>query len=164
MGVYNVHERLIHAEQSEVGPLIDSLAGDHDALWPRRDWPPMRLDGPLAVGAAGGHGPIRYTVITYVPSTWVRFGFSGPRGFDGFHEYAVLPVDEHRTLLRHTLAMRVHGSARLTWPLLWRHLHDACVEDSLDRAEATRSPLAHPARRSPYVRLLRALLARTVAR
>ncbi|MFH9133016.1 SRPBCC family protein [Streptomyces sp. NPDC017524] len=163
MGVYNVHERLLVARSGEVGALLDTLAsgGDGDGLWPHRNWPPMRLDRPLAPGAAGGHGPVRYTVTTYVPSAWVRFAFSGPRGFHGFHEYVVLPVDEERTVLRHTLAMNTAGPARLTWPLVWRPLHDALLEDSMDRAErACTGTVALPARRGPYTRLLRRLLRR----
>ncbi|MFI0738184.1 hypothetical protein ACH4PU_08825 [Streptomyces sp. NPDC021100] len=61
-----------------------------------------------------------------------------------------------RTVLRHTLAIRARGSARLTVPLFWRPLHDACLEAALDRAEreCADGP-ARPARLSPYVRLLR---------
>ncbi|MFG2891272.1 SRPBCC family protein [Streptomyces sp. NPDC048248] len=159
MGVYNVHERLLAAKESEVGALLDTLSSSGDALWPGREWSPMEFDRPLAAGAVGGHGPVRYTVAAHVPSTWVRFTFSGPRGFHGFHEYAVLPVDEEHTLLRHTLAMNARGAARFTWPLLWRPLHDACLEDSLDHAElACTGTVARPARWSLYVRLLRGLV------
>ncbi|MFD9354625.1 SRPBCC family protein [Streptomyces sp. NPDC060031] len=159
MGVYNVHERLLDAKGSEVGALIDSLAGGAaDRLWPHSNWPAVEFDRPLAVGASGGHGPVRYTVTAYVPGTWVRFTFSGPRGFHGFHEFAVLPVDEGRTVLRHTLAMKTSGLARLTWPVAYRPMHDACLEDSLDCAElACTGTVARPARWTPYVRLLRAL-------
>ncbi|MCX4962211.1 SRPBCC family protein [Streptomyces virginiae] len=159
MGVYNWHERVIAAKESEVGALIDTLAaGDEDRLWPGRVWEPMEFDRPLAVGAVGGHGPVRYTVAAYVPGTWVRFAFTGPRGFHGFHEFAVLPVDAERTVLRHTLAMRVSGLARITWPLAFRSGHDAVLEDCLDRAElACTGTIAHPARWSPYVRFLRGL-------
>jgi len=158
MAVYNVHERLLAAKGSEVGALIDALSSGDDPLWPRGDWPAMRFDRPLGVGAIGGHGPVRYTVAAPVPGTWVRFTFSGPRGFHGFHEYAALAVDEDHTWLRHTLAMRTRGPARLTWPLLWRPLHDALIEDSLDRAEsACAGAVAHPATRGRYVRLLRRL-------
>ncbi|MFE2170218.1 SRPBCC family protein [Streptomyces sp. NPDC059447] len=156
MAVYNVHERLLPAKGSEVGALVDTLAdGDGDLLWPGRAWDPMEFDRPLAVGAVGGHGPVRYTVSAYVPGTWVRFTFSGPRGFHGFHEFAVLPVDAERTVLRHTLAMSTSGLARATWPLAWRPLHDACLEDGLDRAElACTGKIARRARWSPYVRFL----------
>lgn len=158
MGVYNVHERELPVSAAEAGLLIDGLSGGGDRLWPRRDWPPMQLDGPLAPGAVGGHGPVRYTVAAYVPGQWVRFAFNGPRGFDGFHEYTVQPLGPDRTLLRHTLAMRARGRARLTWPLAYRHFHDAVLEDSLDRAEqACSGTVARPARWSRYVLLLRRL-------
>ncbi|MEU9720276.1 SRPBCC family protein [Streptomyces sp. NPDC047976] len=155
MPVHNVHERLLPMGAAEAGALLDSLsAGPDDRLWPHRTWTPMKFDGPLAAGAKGGHGMVRYTIAAYVPGTWIRFAFTGPRGFHGFHEYAVLPVDGERTVLRHTLSMRITGLARLSWPLAYRWLHDALLEDSLDRAE--RHP-ARPARWSPYVRLLMAM-------
>ncbi|BDM68289.1 hypothetical protein HEK616_17760 [Streptomyces nigrescens] len=159
MGVYNVHERVLPVPDAEAGLLIDGLSGTGDRLWPGRDWAPMVLDGPLATGAAGGHGPVRYTVAAYVPGRWVRFTFTGPRGFDGFHEYTVHPLGPDRTLLRHTLAMRARGPARLSWPLAFRLLHDAALEDSLDRAErACTGRVARPARWSRSVRLLRRLV------
>ncbi|WP_411132833.1 SRPBCC family protein [Streptomyces sp. C10] len=159
MGVYNVHERVLPVAGAEAGLLIDGLSGDADPLWPGHDWYPMRFDGPLAAGAAGGHGPVRYTVAAYVPGQWVRFLFTGPRGFHGFHEYTVHPLGPDRTLLRHTLAMHARGPARLSWPLAYRPLHDAALEDSLDRAErACTGTVARPARWSRYVRLLRRLI------
>ncbi|MEU2391366.1 SRPBCC family protein [Streptomyces sp. NPDC007369] len=164
MAVYNVHERLLAAEASEVGALIDTLAsGDGDRLWPGPAWSPMEFDRPLGAGAAGGHGPVRYTVSGYVPGRWIRFEFTGPRGFHGFHELAVLPAGPERTRLHHAISMRTRGLARLTWPLAFRPMHDACLEDALDRAElACTGRVARPARWSPYVRLLHALAARAV--
>ncbi|MFD5325939.1 SRPBCC family protein [Streptomyces sp. NPDC127092] len=158
MGVYNVHERLLPVKESEVGALIDGLAsGEGDRLWPGASWAPMEFDRPLSAGARGGHGPVRYTVAGYAPGRWIRFEFTGPRGFHGFHELAVLPDGPDRTRLHHTLAMEVRGLARLTWPLAWRPMHDACLEDGLDRAElAGTGAVRRPARWSPYVRLLRA--------
>ncbi|MFD0258688.1 SRPBCC family protein [Kitasatospora indigofera] len=163
MAVLNVHERVLEAGEPEVGALIDGLAGGPaDALWPHGRWPAMRLDPGLELGAVGGHGPVRYAVAAYVPGRWVRFEFTGPRGFHGFHECSVHPAGAGRTLLRHTLAMRPSGPARLSWPLVFRPLHDALLEDALDRAEAAfpgAAPHA-PARWSRYVRLLRRILAR----
>ncbi|KRV51330.1 hypothetical protein AQ490_00750 [Wenjunlia vitaminophila] len=161
MAVYNVHDRVLSAGEDAVGALIDTLSSDADVLWPHHRWPAMEFDRPLAPGAVGGHGPVRYTVAAHVPSRWVRFTFSGPRGFHGFHEFTVLPVDPDHTLLRHTLAMDARGPARLTWPLVWRPLHDACLEDGLDRAElACTGAVAHPARWGRRVRLLRRLARR----
>ncbi|WP_405362617.1 hypothetical protein OG535_33350 [Kitasatospora sp. NBC_00085] len=61
---------------------------------------------------------------------------TGPHGSDGFHEYTVHRLDEGRTALRHALAMRARGPALLSRPLLYRLLHDAVIEDSLDRPSA----------------------------
>ena len=91
MPVLNIHERIIAAPLDSVGRLIDSLSSPDDRLWPQELWPAMRFDRPLAVGARGGHGPIRYDVAAYAPGRSVRFRFTGPKGFNGFHELAAEP-------------------------------------------------------------------------
>lgn len=161
MAVINIHRRHLPAPASEVGALLDTLAGEDDALWPARHWPAMRFDRPLGAGAVGGHGPVRYTVEHYVPGRWVRFRFTGPRGFDGFHEFTVRPTPDGADLV-HLLAMNARGPARLTWPLAFRWMHDACLEDCLDRAEhALTGSAAGPARWSGRARLLRKIVERT---
>ncbi|MBO0819377.1 MAG: SRPBCC family protein [Nocardiopsaceae bacterium] len=163
MGVVNVHERRFPVPADKVGALIDALATEDDPLWPRGTWYPIRLDRPLAagpVGAAGGHGAIRYRVASYVPGQWVRFRFTRPVGFDGFHEFTVESAQPEGggAILRTTLAMRTTGTARLSWPLMWRPMHDALHEDMMDRAEENLTgQVQRPARHSPYVRLLRGL-------
>lgn len=134
--VRNVHQRAIAAPPTQVGRLLDTLASTADRLWPHERWPPLKLNRPLGVGAAGGHGPIRYTVEAYEPGERVVFRFTGPPGFDGTHRYEIEPQGAG-TLLRHVIEMRAHGTALLTWPLLYRPLHDALMEDSLSKAEAT---------------------------
>jgi hypothetical protein len=100
---------------------------------------------------------VRYGVVAHVPGRWARFRFTAPRGFDGFHEFTVHRRDSETTELHNLLSMRAHGPALLSWPLLWRPLHDACLEDCLDRAEeALTGTVRSPARWSPYVRVLRA--------
>ena len=164
MAVLNVHERALRCSEEALGALIDSLASDEDKLWPRRAWPPMTFDRPLGVGATGGHGPIRYRVSDYVPGRWIRFRFTGPRGFDGFHEFTTDHADDGRAVLRHTIAMYVRGPARLTWPLMIRPLHDALLEDSLDCAErAITGLVSQPAQWSRYVRFLRRIRGRRQA-
>jgi hypothetical protein len=139
-----------------VGPLIDSLASNEDRLWPRGKWPPMRFDRPLAVGAVGGHGPVRYSVEEYRPGQAIFFRFSAPRGFNGTHCFEV-EDRQGKAILRHRLEMRATGPALLSWPLFFRPLHDACLEDCMDRATASLGiALERPARWSIYVRLLRA--------
>lgn len=159
MPVLNIHERIITAPLDSVGRLIDSLSSPDDRLWPQELWPAMRFDRPLAVGARGGHGPIRYDVEAYEPGRSVRFRFTGPKGFNGFHELAAEPSGAGSTCLRHTLQMRTTGLARLSWPLVYRPLHDALIEDALDKAERSLGRMPAGARWSPYVRLLRWALA-----
>ncbi|GAB3492964.1 SRPBCC family protein [Amycolatopsis cihanbeyliensis] len=161
MGVVNLHTRRLPGSQGEVGALIDGLAGEGDRLWPSEQWPAMRLDRPLGAGAAGGHGPIRYRVESYTPGVWVRFRFTAPRGFDGFHEFTLRRADPGRTELRHLMVVRLRGPARFTYPLVWGPLHDAVLEDALDRAELELTGrVPAPARWSRYVRLLRGVLSR----
>ncbi|EME99148.1 hypothetical protein H340_17849 [Streptomyces mobaraensis NBRC 13819 = DSM 40847] len=165
MAVLNVHERRIPAPAERVGALLDGLAGDDDPLWPLATWPRMGFDRGLRVGSRGGHGPIGYSVTDYVPGRWVRFRFSAPSGFDGYHEFTVGPEEEGGTVLRHVIAMRLHGSARLSWPLAFRWLHDALLEECLDRAVLAFEPARRGRRTwSPYVRLLRCLTSQTAAR
>jgi len=161
VAVRNVHARRLAVGTDRAGALIDTLAGADDRLWPHEWWPSMRFDRPLGVGAAGGHGPVRYRVVAYVPGQWVRFRFTGPRGFDGFHEYSVLGDGEDGAEICHLLVMRARGAARVTWPLLYRWLHDAVLEDSMDRAERELTGrVRRPARWNGYVRLLRRVLTR----
>ncbi|WP_454084602.1 SRPBCC family protein [Georgenia sp. Marseille-Q6866] len=157
--IRNVHEREIAADAEWVGELINSLASSSDRLWPRDQWPAMRLDRPLGIGAAGGHGPVRYVVEAFRPGRSVTFRFIRPVGFHGSHGFSVTAVGERSSVLRHELVMRVSGGAAVTWPLVFRPLHDALIEECLDRAaSAAGHPPAVPARRSRWTRLLRGLL------
>ncbi len=164
MRIINIHERQFPRPPAEVGALIDSLASDSDALWPSTMWPAMRFDRPLAVGAVGGHGPIRYAVEEFLPGNYIRFRFSGPRGFDGHHQFEVLPHGNTSACLRHTLEMNAHGPALLSWPLIFRWLHDACVEAALSVGPVSLGlqPFVPPW--SPWVKALRCLLSGGKAR
>jgi hypothetical protein len=162
--IRNVHERRLDATPAEVGAVLDTLASANDRLWPSGRWPAMRFERPLDVrvpaeplraGAGGGHGPIRYQVSRYVPGRQVVFSFCPASGLDGEHRFEVVP-EGGATVLRHVLEARPIGRGRLSWPLVMRPLHDALIEDALDRAE--RAVGGRPRRRwSPRVALLRAL-------
>jgi hypothetical protein len=120
----------------------------------------MALDRPLGVGARGGHGPIEYFVEEYEPAQRVIFRFTSPKGFLGTHGFEVEAWGDGCEL-RHTIDMRVSGSALITWPLIFRPLHDALLEDSMDKVEAHLTGREWDRRRwSPWVRFLRELLAR----
>jgi len=158
MQVRNVHERRFSLPPATVGALIDSLASHDDRLWPCCNWPPMRFDRPLAAGAVGGHGPVRYIVEEYHPGKSILFRFTAPRGFNGTHHFEVEEL-EGMTVLRHVIEMRTTGLALLSWPLAIRSLHNAAIEDCFDQAAISlKADLPHPARWSVYVRLLRAVM------
>lgn len=163
MYVHNVHSRDLAGSAAQVGALLDSLSSPDDRLWPNESWPRMRFDRPLGVGAVGGHGPIRYVVESYEPGLQVRFRFTGPRGFVGTHGLDVEAMHPGRTTLVHSLEMEARGAARIGWPLLFRPLHDALVEDALDQAERSLGLSPHGAVWSRRVRALR-LLMRTAGR
>lgn len=155
--VYNTPQREIAAPANEVGMLIDSLASKNDRLWLRSEWPAMRLDRPLSIGAAGGHGPVRYFVTAYEPDRRVEFQFTGPADFIGHHSFTAVSVADSSTLLRHELSMSPSGTAKFTWPLFFRPMHDALIEESMDLAEIEcSSPPGTAHRRSLWTKILRA--------
>lgn len=158
MYVLNVHEREFRFSAQQVGELINSLASSGDLLWPKDMWLPMKLDRPLSVGATGGHGLIRYRIDKYRPGSYVHFRFLGPPGFDGYHAFEVVEVSPTRTLLRHTLEMNTHGLALISWPIVFRPLHDALIEDAFARAEASLHKEPRVVGWSLLVRLLRWIL------
>jgi hypothetical protein len=158
----NVHERALPVAPQAAGRLLDGLSSRPDPLWPEGPWPPMRFDRPLGVGADGGHGPIRYRVEQYEPGRRAAFRFTGPPGLTGTHEWRVAAAGDGCSL-RHAIAGRTTGAMLLAWPLVLRPLHDALIEDALDKAEQTLTGgVARPRSWSWWVRLLRRRAARRV--
>lgn len=149
----NLHERRLDIEATKAAPIINTLATS-EGVWPDAHWPPMVLDRGLSVGSKGGHGIIGYSVEEYVPGQRVRFRFSSPKGFDGWHELALIPADGACDL-RHTLVVEPHGIARVSWPAVLRPLHDALIEDAFDAAQARVGASSPPSEWSLWVRLLR---------
>ncbi|MCC1495326.1 hypothetical protein [Alcanivorax sp. 1008] len=135
MKVINIHEREIAAPLKEVGAALDALSSAEDRVWPSDKWPRIKLDGPLKVGAKGGHGPIRYMVESYSPGERIQFKFTGPRGFCGYHDLALEEIDDARCLVRHSVNANLTGLMVLKWKLVMRALHDALIEDALDNVE-----------------------------
>ncbi len=155
----NIHERHIAASAERVGAVVETLASDHDQLWPGATWAPMVLDGGLEPGSRGGHDGIRYAVTAHEAGRRVEFAFDRSTGIDGTHALTVVDLGDGTSLLRHVLEGRAHGPMVLLWPLAVRWAHDALVEDAFDLAEAALNvgPTV-PARWSPWVRLLRKAL------
>lgn len=163
MRVYNVHQRPIAAPATVVGPLIDTLAGESDRLWPHEAWPAMRFDRPGLTVGDGGHGPVGYFVEHHEPGRSVRFRFTGrPPGLWGTHQFVVQESGADSCVLWHLTEVDARGSMRLTWFMFWRFLHDALIEDALVKAAREVLPRdTHGAPRwNPYVRGLRWAYAR----
>jgi hypothetical protein len=165
MRVQSRHARSIYATVEEVGRLVAALGGEHDVLWPNDRWPgtQLRFDRPLAVGARGGHGAIRYSVEAYEPGRFVQFRFEPGQGLDGFHRFDVVPLSHGRTRLQHTLDVRLCGATRLLRPLLLR-MHDTLIRQLLDNAErATGGQVERPTPMPTWMRALNAVEARAVS-
>jgi len=156
--VVNVHERVIPASVDAVGRMIDTLGSAGDVVWPTERWPALKLDRPLQVGAAGGHGPIRYRVEAYEPGRSVRFRFLSPEGFVGTHGFDVEDAGEGASQLRHIIEMRTVGMAVLNWSLVIRPLHDALLEDALVKVEGAFRDVGPPRAWSRRVVFLRWLV------
>ncbi len=160
--IRNVHERRISADPEVVWDLLMAMSGPDGRLWPP-GIPTMRFDGPLAVGAHGRHGPIHYTVTFLDPTSGnLVFGFREPTGLVGRHSFHVRPDENAGAVLRHEVVANPEGWMRLKWPLVIRWVHDAVVEEVLDRAEvATGTVLVQPYQRSLWVRALLAVGSKT---
>ncbi len=136
MEVLNIHERILNVSAPEAGKLIDTLSSAGDRLWPREIWPAMKFDRPLCAGAVGGHGLIRYNVESYEAGKFIEFRFIRPGEFTGTHRFEVEALEENKCALRHIIKMKVSGLAKLKWILVICPLHNALMEDALDKAES----------------------------
>jgi hypothetical protein len=135
--IRNVHERLFQGVPPErVEPLFAALGSPQDVLWPGGDWSPMVLDGPLAEGARGGHGNVRYTCRTYLPGRLVEFVFDSIHGrvVDGRHVFESIPR-RAGTLVRHTLDLECGFTDWRELTTRVAPLHDAVLEQFLDNLE-----------------------------
>ncbi len=164
MRVSNIHRRALNVRPDAAGALLETLSSNDDRLWPKNLWPPMRLDRGLDVGSHGGHGPIRYEVVDHRPYRSVVFKFTGPAGFDGIHRFSIDACPGGTSVLTHEIDMTARRMARITWPLVFRPLHDALIEDALTRAEISLGLPQTKAAWSSWVIVLRRLLAGRRAR
>lgn len=155
----NVHERQYAASAERVGTVLETLATDHDQLWPGAAWAPMVLHHGLEPGSHGGHDGIRYTVTAHEAGRLVEFTFDRSTGIGGTHAFTVVDLNDGTSVMRHVLEGRARGAMVLLWPLAVRWAHNALVEDAFDLAESALGVGPQvPARWSPWVRLLRRAL------
>lgn len=134
MKVINIHKRIIQQPKTEIVKLFNTLATDNDMMLATDKWPPMKLDNGLQVGSKGGHGPIKYFVTEYQPEKSITFQFD-LTGFNGLHRFDINELEQNKIELSHIIDMTTTGSATLKWALAIRWLHDAYIEDALDKVE-----------------------------
>lgn len=156
--IRNVHERWLEVSPETVWELLAGIGGEGDVVWPRENWPPMKLDAPLSVGTSGGHGAVRYHCTALIPRRLIEFTFDsiGGRPFDGHHAFEIL---DRRSgiVLRHTIDAQA-SDRRTGWRfrLLLQPTHDAVIEELFDIVESmiNQSEISVP-RWPLWVRLLR---------
>ncbi|NKI32957.1 hypothetical protein [Croceivirga thetidis] len=159
MKVLNVHSRIINQPKSKVVELVETLSTEHDAIWPKEKWPKMKFRGGIQEGAKGGHGPIRYSVEKYDPSTIIQFRFSKPEDFHGIHKFEIWDKSKEKTKIAHTIDMTTSGKGTLLWVFGIRSLHNALIEDAFDKMENHFSSEKKSTPWNLWVRILRSVLA-----
>ncbi len=144
--------------KKEVANLLATLGTKNDLVWPRDKWPAMRFKEGIKEGASGGHGPIGYTVENYDPENEVQFRFFKPKGFHGTHAFTLTKLSEVQTEFQHSIEMQATIVGWLQWIIAIRWLHDALIEDALDRMENHFDQGQRRTKWNAWVRFLRWLL------
>lgn len=135
MKVLNTHKRILNQPKSKIVELLETLSAENDKIWPKDKWPAMKFKGGIKVGAKGGHGPIRYSVEKYDPNKIIQFRFLKPNGFYGVHKFEVKELTKQKTEIKHTIDMSTRLKGTLIWIFGIRALHNALIEDGLDKLE-----------------------------
>ena len=135
MKVVNIHKRCILQPKEKISEILDSLSTRNDQLWPKEKWPPMVFKKGLIEGAIGGHGPVKYSIQKYIPGNLIEFKFLKPDGFIGIHKFEIMEIADEQTEIKHTINMVLSGKGILSWYIAIKWLHDALLEDCLDKVE-----------------------------
>lgn len=155
MKVKNVHRRIIGQTKQEIWEQFEKLSSKEDKIWPYRQWPAIRFNHGLKVGSQGGHGPIRYTIIKKSFKDGVLFKFTGPKGFDGTHEFKILELEDSTVEVSHVINMATSGWDTYYWLFVVRWIHDALIEDAFDNLENLFSTAKKKTSYSIWVKCLR---------
>lgn len=150
--IRNQHARDVPIPVADMDARLSTLGRPGDEVWPGEAWFPMRLNASVAEGGAGGHGPVRYHASHRAPGE-VSFTFDsilGSSRWEGSHTFTVHEMPGG-CRLTHLVELRVPLWQAVQWQVLVGPLHDAVLEDLLDKAVS-----GTPARRwTPWIRVLR---------
>jgi hypothetical protein len=161
MKITNIHTRVIKQSKDKVSQILDTLSSNDDKLWPNETWPPMIFRNGLKEGSIGGHGPIEYSIRKYIPGNIIEFQFLKPDRFKGIHKFDITELDSEQTEIKHTIQMTLSGKGTLTWYIAIKWLHDALLEDCMDKVENQFSEEQKYTQWNLWVRILRKMLKRT---
>ena len=158
MKVLNIHRRIYPLSKHQIFDLLSTLSTPNDEIWPTENWPKMKLDNGLAIGSKGGHGPIKYFVESIFFGNQILFRFTSPKGFLGIHKFDVKSVDENKTELVHTIDMDAKNSGYFIWISSVKWLHNALIEDGLDKIHYKITGEKKLTKWSLWVKILRTIL------
>lgn len=120
----------------------------------------MKFKDGIQIGAAGGHGPIRYTVEKYNLGEIIQFRFSKPYGFNGIHKFEINELTNEKTEIKHTIDMNTDVKGTLIWILAIRSLHNALIEDGFDKLENNFSKVHKSSKWNFWVKFIRKQMAK----
>lgn len=155
MRVINIHKRKIGQPKENVLQLFKTLATTEDKVWPYEKWPAIRFKEGLKIGSKGGHGIVRYTIVSFKEGEHIKFEFTKPDGFFGTHELNIMKLLNNETEISHKIKMNTSFKATILWVLIIRWLHDALIEDAFDKVENQFSTKKKETEHSFWVKLLR---------
>lgn len=158
MKVLNIHKRKIDTQKEKILELFPTVATEEDRIWPKENWPKMKLNSGLQNGSKGGHGPIRYEIVEFKPESHIVFKFQEPKGFNGIHKFEVSEISENQSQITHTIDMRTSFWGTIQWLFAVRWLHDALIEDALDKVQNQLTQGTNKTKWNPWVKFLRAIL------
>lgn len=154
MKVINIHKRKINQSKANVYRLFETLSTKDDKIWPYEKWPAIRFKNGLNVGSKGGHGPIRYSVLSNNYNDGIVFKFAN-KGFNGVHKFQINSITDLQVEVIHTIDMKTSGKATFYWFFAIRWLHDALIEDAFDKLENQFSSHKKETKHSIWVKFLR---------
>jgi len=154
MKVINIHKRKINQSKASVQKLLDTLATKNDKIWPYEKWPAIRFKNGLRIGEKGGHGPIKYKVVSKDYDDGIVFKFIN-EGFNGMHKFQINAINDSKVQVVHSIKMKTSGTATFYWLFVIKWLHDALIEDAFDKLENQFSSHKKETKHSIWVKFLR---------
>jgi len=137
MHVLNIHSRTYDLSKDNITNLLNTLSNNSDEIWPKEKWPRMKLDD---------------------PGKQIVFRFTHPKEFKGVHKFDIAALDNDKTKLTHTIDMKVNALGYFKWLVAVKWLHDALIEDGLDKLYTKTTGKSKVTPWNIWVKILRAIL------